>query len=132
LVGAKAKKFSPHTGGALMRGAPDSAPQSLILPSPPIRFKAGRFSASKSAVVFRPERFGFSCGVVDCVDFFTELLEETTQFGQIALRPLSDLYGCYCLNLARATTIRRLFDLLKAEDGRIEQLANSFSAYDKF
>jgi hypothetical protein len=64
LVGAKAKKFSPHTGGALMRGSPDSAPQSLILPSPPIRFKAGRFSAGKDAVVFRPERFGFSCGVV--------------------------------------------------------------------
>jgi len=61
-----------------MRGAPDSAPQSLILPSPPIRFKAGRFSASKGAEVFRTERFGFSCGVVsiaDCVDFFTELLE---------------------------------------------------------
>jgi len=57
-----------------MRSAPDSAPQSLILPSPPIRFKAGRFSASKGAVVFMPERFGFSRRVVaiaDCVDFFT-------------------------------------------------------------
>jgi hypothetical protein len=41
------------------------------------------------------------------VDFFTELLEETTQSGQIALRLLWDLNGCYCLNLARATTIRR-------------------------
>jgi len=111
-----------------MRGAPDSAPQSLILPSPPISFKAGRFSGSKGPVVFRPERFGSSCGVVDCAGFFTELLEETTQSGQIALRLLLDLYGCYCLNLARATTIRRHFDLLKVEDGHIEQLANSYSA----
>jgi len=54
------------------------------------------------------------------------------QSGQIALRLLLDLYGCYCLNLARATTIRRLIDLLKAEDGRIEQLANTYSAYDYF
>ena len=83
-----------------MRGAPDSAPRSLILPSPPIRFKARRFQRAMA------QRFS----------------------GQIALRPLLDLYGCYCLNLAGATTIRRHFDLLKAEDGRIEQLANSYSA----
>ena len=118
-----------------MRGAPDSAPQSLILPSPPIRFKVGRFSTSKGAVVFRPERFGFSCGVVaiaDCMDFLKEPLEETTQSGQIALRLPSALNSCYCLNLARATTIKRHFGRLKAEDGRIEQLANSYSAYKNF
>src|SRR5215475_12531587 len=56
----KRKNFSIHAGGALMRVAPGPAPQSLILLSPPIRFKAGRISASKGAVVFRPERVGFS------------------------------------------------------------------------
>jgi len=55
LVGAKAKKISTHTGGALMRGAPGPAPQSLILPSPSFGFKAGSFSASKDAVVFRSD-----------------------------------------------------------------------------